>query len=120
MVTATRASNALTSALLLSPTALVFYHFFPTLSTQSARWALLNDSLLHQLEVKRVASLVQANRGLLAWAWPFGPEWAPLHLTDHILGGHGLGFPLFLHYQHLPHVLTGVFGACIGVRASSF
>jgi len=109
--------------------AAVYYHTFVPLGGvgAAARLPLLNDALLHLIAVRRVAGVATeawANASWSTWVQPIITHfphslhgWAPLRLIDHVLGGHGLGFPLFRHYQHLPHVATGVIGALLEVSA---
>jgi hypothetical protein len=99
-------SALLSAVLLIAPAVAVWYHMFHPLGgvVASARTPLLNDSLLHLVVVQRVAA-VAADLS----------QWNPVRVFDHVLGGHGLGFPLFHHYQQLPHVVVGVAGALLGV-----
>jgi hypothetical protein len=92
--------------------------------------------LLHQLEVNRIAGIFAAAKaeaaaavsyplsssGLMVrtlWilrAWLGARAWVLVCACDHVLGGHGLGFPLLHHYQHLPHLAVGLVGALLQVR----
>lgn len=122
------ASWGMTGALLAAPAVVALCHFFFTGSGP-----LVNDMLLHQLEVKRIASIfaaanefpattaslhlvgpfVRLYSSMLAWL----EQWACALVCacDHVLGGHGLGFPLLHHYQHLPHLVVGLIGAVLEV-----
>jgi len=122
------ASWGLTGALLLVPAVVALWHFFC-----AGSGPLVNDMLLHQLEVNRVASIFAAANefpattaslhlvgsfvrfysSMLAWLEQWA--WALVCACDHVLGGHGLGFPLLHHYQHLPHLVVGLIGAVLEV-----
>jgi hypothetical protein len=104
----------------------VFWHF---LASYDAVAPLVNDQLLHLLEVRRITQILyqQSDNGqsLIAswrnWILPARwSAWVPLQAIDHVLGSHGLGFPFLLHYQHLPHVLVGVVGALLKVSNRDF
>ena len=121
------ASRGITGFLLAGPAIVALWHFFGTGSGP-----FVNDMLLHQLEVNRIASIFSAaeefpaksashNLGSFVQslnvmhAWLEKWTWALVCACDHVLGGHGLGFPLLHHYQHLPHLVVGFAGAILEV-----
>lgn len=97
-------SSVAAAALLAVPSIAALWHFLGNAAATSP--PILNDMLLHLLEVQKVAALASDVRS------DFGAR--ALGLVDHVLGTHGLGFPLFHHYQHLPHIITGIIGAWLG------
>jgi hypothetical protein len=75
--------------LLLFAVATNLYHLYPEVAI---RVPLLNDGVLHRLAFERAVSALAAGQD------PTDPWLAPVVL----------GYPLFHHYQHLPHVLPAI------------
>ncbi len=73
------------AALLLLATAFNLYHLYPEVAIQAP---MLNDGVLHLLAVQQTAAALAAGQ----------------NPTDFWLGAIGLGYPLFLHYQHLAYL----------------
>jgi len=86
--------------LLIGPAIVVLWHS----SFAVPRAPIVNDNLLHFMQARRAFWIARA-APLHTWVW------APLNFTDHILGGHGLGFPFFLHYQHMSHLILALVAA---------
>jgi len=97
----------------------VFYHF---LADYDPIIPLVNDQLLHQIQVRRISQIFLQQRigSESSWSKWLSPsswsDWLPLQSVDHVLGSHGLGFPFVMHYQHFPHIIVGALGAFLRVR----
>jgi hypothetical protein len=73
------------ASLLFLAIAFNLYHLYPEVAIQAP---MLNDGVLHLLAVQQTAAALAAGQ----------------NPTDTWLGAIGLGYPLFLHYQHLAYL----------------
>jgi hypothetical protein len=78
-----------TCLLLIFAVGFNLYHLYPEIAIKAA---LLNDNVLHVLSAESALAALQAGHDP----------------TDFWLAPVSLGYPLFHHYQHLPHVLTAI------------